>query len=97
VRLTSTAQEVSVAVNNKGPVIPAKMIGSVFDPLVRLAAQESLGAARDTSLGIGMYIARQIVVAHGGTMRVASTEADGTTFAMTLPRRLPPRLRVEDL
>jgi signal transduction histidine kinase len=97
VRLSSTAQEVSVAVNNKGPVIPAKMLGSVFDPLVRLAAQESLSEARDTSLGIGMYIARQIVVAHGGTMSVASTDTEGTTFGMTLPRRLPPRTRADDL
>jgi signal transduction histidine kinase len=97
VRLSSTAQEVSVAVNNKGPVIPAKMLGSVFDPLVRLATQESLSEARDTSLGIGMYIARQIVVAHGGTMSVASTDTEGTTFGMTLPRRLPPRTRADDL
>jgi len=97
VRLSSTAQEVSVAVNNKGPVILPKMLGSVFDPLVRLAAQESLDQARDTSLGIGMYIARQIVVAHGGTMSVASTDSDGTTFGMTLPRRLPPRTRADDL
>jgi signal transduction histidine kinase len=88
VRLSSTEDEVSLEVNNRGPVIPPKMISSVFDPLVRLAAQDNLGDARDTSLGIGMYIARQIVVAHSGTMLVESNETDGTTFSMILPRRL---------
>jgi signal transduction histidine kinase len=97
VRLSSTEQEVCIAVNNTGPVIPAKKIASVFDPLVRFAMQDNLAQARDTSLGIGMYIARQIVVAHSGTMQVASSAADGTTFSMTLPRRLPPRLRADDL
>jgi signal transduction histidine kinase len=88
VRLSSTEEEVSLEVNNRGPVIPPKMISSVFDPLVRLAAQDNLGDARDTSLGIGMYIARQIVMAHSGMMLVESNETDGTTFSMILPRRL---------
>jgi len=89
VRISSTAAEVSIAVNNKGPVIPAEQMACVFDPMVRFAAQEPADT-RDTSLGIGMYIARQIVVAHGGTMQVASDAADGTTFSMTLPRRPGP-------
>ena len=97
VRLSSTEQEVSVAVNNRGPVIPAKMICSVFDPLVRLAAPDNPGDVRDTSLGIGMYIARQIVVAHSGTMSVESNETDGTTFSMILPRRLTPGSHNSDL
>jgi signal transduction histidine kinase len=91
VRLSSTKDDVSIAVNNKGPVIPAKRMASVFDPMVRFAAQDSLAEARDTSLGIGMYIARQIVVAHGGAIHVASNAVDGTTFGMTLPRRSRPR------
>ena len=91
VRMSSTAEEVGIAVNNKGPVIPPKQMACVFDPMVRFAAQDRLADARDTSLGIGMYIARQIVVAHGGAMRVASDAADGTTFSMSLPRRLGPR------
>lgn len=93
VKLSSTAQHVGIAVNNLGPVIPAKKIGSVFDPLVRFAVPDDAAEARDTSLGIGMYIARQIVIAHAGTMKVESNEKDGTTFTLSLPRRLPPRLR----
>jgi signal transduction histidine kinase len=96
VRVTSQADDVSVAVNNRGPVIPARQIATVFDPLVRLAARDDPGAQRDTSLGIGMYIARQIVVAHGGTMSVESNDADGTTFTMVVPRRMQPTLPAEN-
>jgi signal transduction histidine kinase len=91
VRLWSTEHEVSISVNNSGPVIPAKKLGSVFEPLVRLAAKEDLDGARETSLGIGMYIAREIVSAHHGKISVESNATDGTTFTVILPRRLRPQ------
>jgi signal transduction histidine kinase len=96
VKLSSTPDEVRITVNNKGVPIPPNLIGSVFDPLVRLAAQDNRSEANETSLGIGMYIARQIMVAHTGTVSVASNEAEGTTFGMALPRRLPPHPRAGD-
>jgi signal transduction histidine kinase len=96
VRLASTEDEVSVAVNNKGPVIPAKKLGSVFDPLVRLAGHTNPDEARDTSLGIGMYIAREIVNAHKGDIAVESNEQEGTTFRITMPRKLPPSPHVDE-
>lgn len=96
VRLSSTPDDVCISVNNMGPVIPAKTIGSVFDPLVRLAIPEKQDDPADTSLGIGMFIARQIVLAHAGTMHVESNDTDGTTFSIRLPRKPPQRLRKED-
>jgi signal transduction histidine kinase len=96
VRMSSTAEDVTVTVNNKGPVIPDNKLGSVFDPMVRLAVTENLADVRETSLGIGMFIAREIVGAHGGAITVASNETEGTTFRVTLPRRLPPRSRSDD-
>ena len=96
VSMRSTERDVSVAVNNKGPVIPAKKLGSVFDPLVRLAVNTNPDDLRETSLGIGMFIAREIVNAHNGSIGVESNEAEGTTFRITLPRRLPPRSRAGD-
>jgi signal transduction histidine kinase len=96
VRLSSTDDEVSIAVNNKGPVIPAKKLASVFDPLVRLSASTDLDEMRETSLGLGMYIAREIVSAHKGGITVESSETDGTTFRVTMPRNLPPRSRIDD-
>jgi signal transduction histidine kinase len=96
VRMSSTAEDVTVTVNNKGPVIPDNKLGSVFDPMVRLAVTENLADVRETSLGIGMFIAREIVGAHGGAITVASNGTEGTTFRVTLPRRLPPRSRSDD-
>jgi signal transduction histidine kinase len=96
VRMSSTEEDVSITVNNKGPVIPPNKLGSVFDPLVRLAMKENANDVRETSLGIGMFIAREIVNAHKGSIGVESTEAEGTTFRISLPRRLPPRSRADD-
>ena len=39
------------------------------------------------SLGLGLHIVREIVLAHGGTVSVKSTESEGTTFCVRLPRR----------
>jgi signal transduction histidine kinase len=94
--MSSTEKDISVTVNNKGPVIPPNSLGSVFDPLVRLAMKDNANDVRDTSLGIGMFIAREIVGAHHGSIAVESNEAEGTTFRITLPRRLPPRSRAGD-
>jgi signal transduction histidine kinase len=46
----------------------------------------SLPRARD-SLGLGLYIVRQIVLAHGGTIAVTSSQESGTTFRVELPRQ----------
>ncbi len=42
------------------------------------------------SLGLGLYIAERIVVAHDGRLAVDSSEAGGTTFTVRLPRAAPP-------
>jgi sigma-B regulation protein RsbU (phosphoserine phosphatase) len=39
-------------------------------------------------LGLGLYIASQIVLAHGGTLEATSIEDRGTTFTAVLPRRI---------
>jgi signal transduction histidine kinase len=94
-RLHAAPGHVTMQVENHGKPIPPDKINTVFEPLVRLAAER--GDAPDdigsTSLGIGLYIAREIVQAHGGTIAVTSSEQDGTVFAISLPRAPVPRVR----
>lgn len=83
--LNGTADTVVLSMHNYGTPIPPAAIGTVFDPLVRSASEE-LGSA-STSLGLGLFIVKEVVDAHRGTIEVTSTEADGTTFTVMLPRQ----------
>jgi signal transduction histidine kinase len=80
--------EASVAVHNRGPLIPADQLDGIFNPMK--ASEPTAKAAATGSggnLGLGLYIAERIVTAHQGTIEVKSTQADGTTFTVRLPRR----------
>jgi len=79
--------EVCIEINNRGPLIPPEKISTIFEPLVRIASSTPVDYTERTSLGIGLFIAREIAQAHGGQIRVASNEADGTSFTVTLPRQ----------
>jgi len=80
---------VLVTVYNGGPPIPPGELPMVFDPLVRGSAAERPRANRRGSIGLGLYIAREIARSHGGTIAVTSSEAAGTAFTMALPRQFP--------
>jgi signal transduction histidine kinase len=84
------AQEVdhlSVVVRNQGVPIPADELQVIFNPLVQVAESKSEAQVRpSTSLGLGLFIAREIVLAHGGTIEVSSTVEAGTAFAIRLPK-----------
>lgn len=74
--------EVVVAVHNAGPEIPTELKASLFRPLVRGAGPDKSGV----SLGLGLYIVREIATAHGGTVEVTSSAQDGTVLSIRLPR-----------
>lgn len=76
---------VTLEVSNEG-AIPEQLVPVLFDPL-----QVNTGEAREgiSGLGLGLYVSQQIVVTHGGTIRVESSEAQGTRFIVELPRRQP--------
>jgi signal transduction histidine kinase len=71
-------------VHNYGTPIPPEALGTLFDPLVR-SVDEELGNP-STSLGLGLFIVKEVVVAHQGSIEVSSNASDGTTFTVVLPR-----------
>ena len=85
-RAHADARAVTLEVTNRGKAILPESLGSIFRPLVQLPAEGEDPRPR-TSLGLGLFIAREIATAHGGGIEVASTEEGGTTFTVTLPRK----------
>lgn len=86
--LKGTADSVTLIMHNYGSPIPEDAINTIFDPLVRSSSEELGGPS--TSLGLGLYIVKEVVNAHQGTIGVTSNEADGTTFTVVLPKHLLP-------
>ncbi|HVG25502.1 MAG TPA: HAMP domain-containing sensor histidine kinase [Thermoanaerobaculia bacterium] len=76
--------DVLLAVKNEGPSISSSALPTIFDPFFRAA---EVATKHRAGVGLGLYIARQIVIAHGGTIEVTSKETTGTVFTVRLPRR----------
>ena len=84
-----------VQVRNLGPVIPAASLKAIFDPLVQLSVTEGeQKGAPTSSLGLGLFIAREITTAHCGTVTAESSKEAGTVFTVRLPREFPAELPV---
>ena len=77
--------EVTLSVHNEGPPIPAEQQARIFQEGQRVGARPA--AADRRHQGLGLYIVERIVAAHGGTVSLRSTSAEGTTFTMRLPRK----------
>jgi len=91
VDVRGTDDQVTVAVHNRGTIIPAEQLDGIFNPMNPRRSPRPAGAQGPTgSLGLGLYIADRIVHAHGGQIDVESSESGGTTFTVRLPRRKQP-------
>ncbi len=75
-----------VQVTNFGRQIPSDSLKAIFDPLVQLAMSDDHKAPNATSIGLGLFIAREIASAHGGTIGAESSLESGTVFTVRLPR-----------
>lgn len=85
VQVVGTAQGVTVAVINVGTAIPSSVLPTIFDPLQR-GAPDLDTPPIGTHLGLGLFVAREIVKSHGGEINVSSNERE-TVFAVHLPKR----------
>ena len=73
---------VTIDVHNEGTPISPDDLARLFEPFERGTDASASGR----SIGLGLYISRQIIEAHGGTIEVRSVEGEGTRFTVWLPR-----------
>jgi signal transduction histidine kinase len=71
---------ISLEVADQGIGIAADRVGHVFDRFYRAHEDDGIGG-----LGLGLFIAREVVERHGGRIAISSVEGEGTTFTVTLP------------
>jgi two-component system, OmpR family, sensor histidine kinase VicK len=70
-----TASHIHLDISDTGTGIPADQLARIFEPLY---------TTKPTGTGLGLYMAREIVAAHDGEIRVTSPVGSGTTFTITL-------------
>jgi two-component system, NtrC family, sensor histidine kinase HydH len=75
--------ELMIQVRDDGPGIPPEKIASIFDPYFTTKAEGN---------GLGLWIAQQIVTAHGGVVTVQNAPGKGAIFGIRLPGRARPSL-----
>lgn len=69
-----------ITVQDFGPGIPENQRGKIFERFERLGQTRNVGG-----LGLGLYISRQIIVAHGGTLTLRGGSDNGSTFVISVP------------
>lgn len=89
-RVEGAKDAVILMVCNAGDPIPANALASIFEPLVQGPAGDSVepDARSKTSLGLGLFIVREIVLGHEGTIQATSSSEAGTVFTIRLPRQI---------
>lgn len=80
--LDASTNMVNISVSDNGVGIPAHQLPHIFDQFSRVERD----AIRHTvGTGLGLYISRKLIEAHGGKISVESEEGSGTVFTFTLP------------
>jgi two-component system, chemotaxis family, CheB/CheR fusion protein len=82
VNVEERAEQVVTSVADRGIGIPQDELGQVFE---RFHRGRQVSSTNYGGLGLGLYITKQIVERHGGTIGVESRHGEGTTFQFTLP------------
>ena len=80
-------RHVEVIVEDDGPGVPPEDRERLFEPFVR-----GEGANEVQGLGIGLAICRRVIEAHGGSIRIETSELGGARFCFSLPRVLETRV-----
>ncbi|HKE19661.1 MAG TPA: ATP-binding protein [Kofleriaceae bacterium] len=82
IRTAAEGAWMTLEVHNHGPAIPREVVPILFEPFRRGKG----GGGNHRSIGLGLYIVKQIAVAHGGSVEIDSQPELGTTFRVRFPR-----------
>ncbi|HTU83437.1 MAG TPA: ATP-binding protein, partial [Candidatus Acidoferrales bacterium] len=85
ITVAESGDNVIVEVRDRGIGIPAGEVASIFDRFSRASNARRL---RISGTGFGLFLSKQLVALHGGTIAVDSHEGEGSTFTVSLPRRV---------
>jgi two-component system, OmpR family, sensor kinase len=77
VQRNAAERRVHIVVSDDGPGIPPELLPHLFERFV--------SSRRTPGIGLGLYLAQRIVVAHGGSLRAESTLGAGAQFHFELP------------
>jgi hypothetical protein len=84
---TGGSQAVILKITNFGKAIPPESLQVIFNPLIQLPSNDSNNSHHpSTSIGLGLFITREIINGHKGFIDVDSSEKNGTVFTIQLPK-----------
>lgn len=85
VKLETSEDWAIFTVHNSGEPIPEDVIPFIFNPMGRFSQRSAIDHGPTDGLGLGLFIASEIVAAHNGSIDVSSDSIGGTTFMVKLP------------
>lgn len=83
IKISAEGNEVVFQIHNEGQPIPKNIKEMIFTGMFKRSDKDTI---KESSYGLGLYIVKEIVDGHKGNIKVESTEEEGTTFTITLPR-----------
>ncbi|HET7505064.1 MAG TPA: PAS domain S-box protein [Kofleriaceae bacterium] len=80
IAVSATADTVTIEVRDHGPGLPDGQLARIFERFERAASMRHYGG-----LGLGLYVVRQIIEAHGGSVSAKNATGGGACFTVRLP------------
>ncbi len=80
IKLEAQGESVQLSIHDQGIGIPQEQLSRVFEPFF-----QATNNTTEEGVGLGLYLAREVVTRHGGDVRVESNAGNGTTVIMAFP------------